>query len=58
MITDLRLLQEEKASKSISVTELGISTDVSPEPAKATKPIYLTDWGITMDFSPLQPPKA
>ena len=54
-VNTLILLQLENAKLPISVTELGIVTDVSPLQNKnAARPIEVTELGIVTDVSPLQ----
>ena len=56
MVTDVKLLQPEKAQPPILVTEFGMVTDVKPlQPEKASHPILVTEFGMVTDVKPLQP---
>ena len=49
IVTVVSLLQPEKASRPISVTESGIRIPVSPvQPLKASWPISVTESGMTV----------
>ena len=55
-MTDVKLLQQEKAKPPILVTELGIVTDVKLlQYSKVYSPILVTELGIVIDVKPLQP---
>ena len=58
MDTDNRLLHCWKAKVSMSVTLLGIITDVKSEPAKAHEPIDVTEFGISKVSKPFNCTKA
>ena len=55
-VNTLILLQFENAKLPISVTELGMVTDVSPlQLSNVDLPILVTELGIVIDVSTLQP---
>lgn len=52
-------MHPSNTSFPISVTELGIATDVSPlHPENASSPMLVTELGIVTDVSLLQPENA
>jgi hypothetical protein len=55
LVTEVNLLQEEKAELSISVTNEGMVTEIKPlQPENAELPIDVTNSGIVTEVKPLQ----
>ncbi len=58
-VTNIRLVQPEKASSLMDVTLLGMVMEVRPvQPEKASSPMNVTLLGMVMEVRPVQPWKA